>query len=110
MLALLFIKHFIADFVLQTSSVASRKHKYFYMHHSYMHMVLTFAVLIFFVEYRLAATLAVLDFIVHHNVDYVKTKLSKNLTQADRKYWIYFGVDQLLHALTYLAIFKLTKI
>jgi len=110
MLALLFIKHFIADFVLQTNKMAKNKQKYLFLEHSLIHMVLTFFVAALFIPLQLAATLACVDFAIHHNVDYIKTKLSKNLTQADRLYWIYFGADQLLHALTYLAIFELTKI
>ncbi len=110
MLALLFIKHYLADFVFQTNTMAKNKQKYLYLEHSLIHMVLTFFVAAFFVDFNIAASLACLDFAIHHNVDYIKTKLSKNLTQADRMYWIYFGADQLLHALTYLLILYLAKI
>jgi hypothetical protein len=110
MLMLLFVKHYLADFVFQTNYMAKHKQKYLYLDHSLIHMVFTLTVLMWFMPLSLAATLACLDFAIHHNVDYIKTKLSKNLTQADRMYWIYFGADQLLHALTYLLILYLAKI
>jgi hypothetical protein len=110
MLILLFIKHYLADFVFQTNKMAKNKQKYLFLEHSLIHMVLTFFVAALFVPPQLAATLSCIDFAIHHNVDYIKTKLSRNLTQADRLYWIYFGADQLLHALTYLLILYLAKI
>jgi hypothetical protein len=107
---LLFIKHYLADFVLQTNKMAKNKQKYVYLEHSLIHSGLTFLIALMFVPLQLAATLSCIDFAIHHNVDYIKTKLSKNLTQADRLYWVYFGADQLLHALTYLLILYLAKI
>ena len=110
MLILLFIKHFIADFVLQTNKTAKSKHKYLYLSHSMNHGLLTFGIAVMFVDLYTAFSLSCLDFAIHHNVDYIKVKLSKKYTQADRLYWIYFGADQLLHSLTYVLIVYLAKI
>jgi hypothetical protein len=110
MLELLFIKHFIADFVIQDNETAIAKRRYRFLSHSFHHAVLTFWILFFFTTPNVAFLLATLDFIAHHHIDYIKSRLSEKITPADRKYWIYLGADQLLHYLTYLAIFGLTQI
>lgn len=109
MLALLFLKHFIADFVIQNNEIAILKRKYTFLHHSYHHAVLTYIICLFFVPIPTALVLGLLDFVIHHNVDYIKSTLSRDLTPSDRKYWIYLGADQLLHSLTYLLIAYLAK-
>ncbi len=99
-------KHFLCDFVLQFDNMIREKGTYGArggLYHAGLHGWFTVIVLLpFFPEIAVFAGIA--DFIVHYHIDWVKMQLRKNLTFSDRKYWIYFGVDQLLHYLTYIAI------
>ena len=74
--------------------------------HSKYHGLLTFVVLLLFVNPDIAFLFAVLDSIIHYHVDYVKSNFwkSKKLTAMDQQYWIAHGVDQLAHLLTYIGI------
>jgi len=99
-----FIKHFLADFVFQDKKMSHSKKRYFYFNHSAIHGGLTALGLVFFTTIHTAIFFGMVDFLVHHNIDYLKTRLTHNLTHADRKYWIYFGLDQFLHYMTYAAI------
>ena len=110
-LAVLFVKHAIADFFLQTTY--QYKHKGIYGHpggllHAGIHAVLTLPV--YFVlapaTIIMAIAIPVGEFAVHYNVDWLKEQIVKraHLSFQDTWYWRLFGVDQLIHALTYIAI------
>jgi hypothetical protein len=74
-------------------------------HHALMHTAGTFLVLsitIFSIEW--AVILAFLDGIIHYHIDWCKQKLNRNLTPADKDFWIWTGLDQSLHYLTYVVI------
>jgi hypothetical protein len=47
---------------------------------------------------------ALFDSLAHYHIDWSKQQLNKGLTPVDRKFWIWFGLDQCLHYLTYVAI------
>lgn len=106
LLAAFGIKHFICDFLLQFDFMVREKGTYGAkggMYHAGLHGFFTFAVLIAFYP-MMAIWAAILDTVVHYHIDWAKQHLSKGLTPADRKFWIWLGLDQCLHYLTYIAI------
>lgn len=56
-----------------------------------------YGVLLFF-------TCCLLDQIIHYHIDWIKTNIGKNVQQYSKKFWLLFGLDQTLHALTYILI------
>jgi hypothetical protein len=107
LLALFGIKHFLADFLWQFPYMVQDKGQYGAsggMTHASVHGLLTFFVLIGFARPEDAVTLALIDAFVHYHIDWSKTNLSRNLTINDHRFWVWFGLDQTLHYLTYIAI------
>jgi hypothetical protein len=53
-----------------------------------------------------AAAIVAGEFVVHYHLDWSKEQLIKRfkLTQSDPWFWYLFGLDQLGHMLTYVAI------
>jgi hypothetical protein len=107
LLALFGIKHFLADFLWQFPYMIADKGRYGakggFMHAS-VHGILTFFVVVGFAGLEDAVTLALADSIIHYHVDWAKNNLSQGLTVNDRRFWIWFGLDQTLHYLTYIGI------
>ena len=108
LLALFGIKHFLADFLLQTNFMLREKGIYGMpggVLHSLIHAAFTFLILVFFCEYLdVAIVLSVLDFLLHYHIDWAKQQLNKGLSTADRMFWVWLGADQGLHYLTYIGI------
>ncbi len=107
LLALFGIKHFLADFLWQFPFMVRDKGRYGAeggMTHALLHGVLTFFVLIGFTRPEVAVTLALIDSVIHYHIDWAKTNLSQDLTIEDHRFWVWFGLDQTLHYLTYIAI------
>jgi len=108
LLVLFGIKHFIADFLMQYPYMLRDKGIYGAeggVHHALTHASWTFLILIPFIHHAndlIALPLA--DFVLHYHIDYFKQKLNRGLTPADRKFWIWLGLDQALHYLTYVGI------
>lgn len=114
LLALFVIKHFIADFLMQYDYMIRDKGIYGApggIHHAGVHASWTFLILIPFIttpDQLLLLPLA--DFVAHYHIDYFKQHLNKGLTTADRKFWIWLGLDQALHYLTYVGIISYVTI
>jgi len=112
LLALFGIKHFVCDFVLQYPYMLAQKGTYGArggIDHALAHSLGTFIVLIVFLPWNLLAHIAAVilalgDGITHYHIDWSKQQLSRGLTVKDRMFWIWFGADQTLHYLTYIAI------
>ena len=108
LLALFGIKHFIADFLMQFDYMLREKGIYGAqggVHHSLVHASWTFLILVFFChDANTIIALSFADFVLHYHIDYFKQHLNKGLTPADRKFWIWLGLDQALHYLTYVGI------
>lgn len=108
LLALFGIKHFIADFAMQYDYMVRDKGIYGAaggVHHAATHASWTFLILVPFVtsaDQLLILPLA--DGVIHYHIDYFKQQLNRGLTTADRLFWVYLGLDQALHYLTYIAI------
>jgi len=106
LLALFGIKHFICDFLLQFPYMLAQKGTYGAdggIHHATMHGIWTGIILLPFLG-SMAVFPALFDMAAHYHIDWAKQQLNKGLTPADRMFWVWFGADQGLHYLTYIAI------
>ena len=109
LLALLLVKHFICDFVLQTPWQIAEKGIYGApggIVHSGIHIAGTLVALLA-VQTPLSVTLPVLiaEFAVHYHIDWGKEQTVRRLDwRSGARFWNAMGFDQLLHGLTYLAI------
>lgn len=109
LLSLLFFKHFLADFVLQTGEIAEKKGKNlkFLFLHSFHQSILTFAILFAFgFAVYVCFTVFVIELFLHSVLDYLKANgiFYSKAKFPEKGYFISFGFDQFLHALTYIAI------
>ena len=106
LLALFGIKHFISDFLMQFPYMLAQKGTYGAeggIHHATIHGIWTWFILLPFVG-AAAVFPALFDMAAHYHIDWTKQQLNKGLTPADRMFWVWFGADQGLHYLTYIAI------
>ena len=112
--AVLMVKHALADFYLQTPY--QYLHKGTYGHpggllHSTIHVALTPFVYLVLVPGSplLAGTIALGEFLVHYHVDWLKEQILRRneLTAQTPGLWHAIGADQLIHGLTYLVIVAL---
>jgi hypothetical protein len=107
--ALLLIKHFVCDFVLQTPWQIAQKGIYGApggIVHSGIHIAGTLVALLA-VMTPPATILVVLiaEFIIHYHIDWGKEQTVRRLGwKVGARFWNAIGFDQLLHGLTYLAI------
>ena len=112
LLLLLEIKHWYADFKIQTYAQTVRKGVYqdpIGISHSLDHLIGTLVVLFIFsmfiqpISAGLAIALAVLESIAHYHIDWTKVKFGCSDIKSP-KYWNHFGLDQMAHRICYLAI------
>jgi hypothetical protein len=106
-LVLLFVKHFLVDFCWQTDKMLRDKGHLLRLgglQHAGLHGALTYVILMHFLNLQACVMLAVFDMIIHYVIDWANRRISVRLTIEDNAYWVWFGFDQLLHALTYLMI------
>lgn len=113
LLALLTLKHFLADFVFQTHKMVMEKGTYGAkggIQHSAIHAGLT-AMVFFtvFTDIFSVILIAFLDFVAHYHIDWAKMNINRNrnLTPADEAFWFWLGMDQLMHYLTYIGLIAL---
>lgn len=108
LLALFGIKHFIADFLMQYSYMVRDKGIYGAaggLHHAGTHACWTFVILVPFVHSANDLLLLPLaDAVIHYHVDYFKQQLNQGLSALDNMFWVWLGLDQALHYLTYVGI------
>jgi Protein of unknown function (DUF3307) len=109
-LALLEIKHFACDFVLQTAFLYRNKGKYGHpagFVHAGLHAAGSLpAILLVIQSAGLAAAIVAVEFLVHYHVDWLKLYIDKRYRLGINQsvYWMIFGLDQLIHQITYVAI------
>jgi hypothetical protein len=112
LLVLFGIKHFTADFVMQFDYMLREKGTYAAeggVHHAMIHAAWTLLILVFFCQNANdAIVLALVDGFIHYHIDWAKQQLNRGLTSADRMFWIWMGLDQTLHYLTYIGIIYVT--
>lgn len=108
----LFTKHIIADYYMQYPWMYRHKGKYGHpggLAHAGLHGIFTYIVLMTFVSPLLSLSLALLDFVLHYHIDYIKSKAwdKANTNPSEQLYWIIHGTDQFAHGLTYFLIVHL---
>jgi hypothetical protein len=112
--AILLLKHAVADFYLQTAYQYSNKGKYGHpggIIHAGIHTALT--PLVYLVlgpgSLLLAGGIALGEFLLHYHIDWLKEQVThrNGWTAQDRGFWYALGTDQFMHGLTYLAIVAL---
>ena len=109
-LALLFVKHYIVDFILQTEDMIKGKAVYGNKDgiiHSAQHALGTLVGAALLIENPLYwIMLPVFDFVFHYHIDYLKMKYGcRDITNP--RFWNHLGLDQLAHYLTYLLMVTL---
>lgn len=111
LLSLLLVKHFLGDFVLQSDFIVENRRRYGHpggLLHTGIHGALSLvAFLIFGAPFSgMVIGLIVAEMIIHYHIDWGKDNLTrqKTLNQNDRSFWTLFGLDQLLHQATYVAM------
>jgi hypothetical protein len=108
LLTVLFVKHFVVDFPLQNSFQYLNKGKYLHFGgilHSGLHCITTGLIFLFYSDYFIVY--AIVDFLLHYHIDWLKVNLNKKLGYSPtthEEFWWLLGLDQLLHSLTYVAM------
>jgi len=109
--AVLMVKHAIADFYLQSSYQYLNKGTYGHpggMLHSAIHVALTPLVYLVIAPASLLLALGIAgaEFLLHYHVDWLKEQVTRRngWTAQDRGFWFALGTDQLVHGLSYLVI------
>ena len=111
LLMLLQVKHFYADFVLQTYMQTVKKGVWLDpvgISHTTDHIWCTLVVLLLFslfvpISGAVIIIIALIEGAIHYLVDYNKVKYgSKDNTKPI--FWTQFGLDQLAHQATYIAM------
>ena len=113
LLFLLFTKHFIIDFPLQFPYHYENKGTYGHpggIQHALLHGVgtgIVFALTLGAMFIPLAMILGLIDMLIHYHIDWAKMNLNKKLgwgPTTHEQFWWLLGLDQYLHALTYLGL------
>lgn len=109
--AVLMLKHAVADFYLQSTYQYQNKGRYGHpggILHSAIHVALTPLVYLVIAPASLLLVLGIAasEFVLHYHIDWLKEQIGhrSSWTPQDRCFWFALGTDQLVHGLTYLAI------
>jgi hypothetical protein len=109
LLVLFNLKHFVVDFLLQRSYQYSNKGTYGHpggLLHAGLHAIGTWLCL-FWVNPFWAAVMGIFDAVVHYHIDWAKTNINSRFgwtATTHEEFWWLLGLDQLLHAITYIVI------
>jgi hypothetical protein len=110
-IAVLMLKHTVADFFLQTPYQYLNKGTYGHpggFVHAGIHVALTPLVYLVLVpsSLLLAGAIALGEFAVHYHVDWLKEQVThrNGWTARDPGFWHALGTDQLVHGVTYLTL------
>lgn len=109
--AVLVVKHTLADYFLQTPYQIFNKGTYGHpggIIHAGIHAVLTAPVFLVLAPASVVVGILILvaEFVAHYHIDWTKEQLIKrNGWQSDQpQFWRAYGVDQMMHMLTYVLI------
>ena len=106
-LVLMFVKHYIVDFVMQTDEMVKGKAIYGNRQgllHSLQHAVGTLIVCIFTIVSPVYwIMLSLIDFVAHYHIDWLKMNYGER-DITNKRFWNHLGLDQLAHQLTYLLM------
>ena len=105
-LALLQLKHWYVDFVLQNDDMVKGKAIYgnkMGLWHSGQHGLFTFLITVLIVGWQFALFIGLLDFVTHYHIDWVKMNYG-NRDIANPLFWNHLGLDQMAHQIVYLIL------
>jgi len=109
-MTILQVKHCICDYFLQTLYQLQNKGVYGHpggIIHAGLHVVGTATIFLAVMPALwLAVAILVAEFILHYHIDWAKDRWIRlrRFTPINKEYWWAFGLDQLAHHLTYIAI------
>lgn len=112
---LLFTKHFIVDFPLQHRYQYSNKGIYGHpggILHAGLHSVGTFICFFWWAPIA-SVVLALIDGVVHYHIDWAKMNLNTKMgwgPTTHEQFWWLLGLDQFLHAITYVLLIALVTV
>jgi hypothetical protein len=101
------LKHMLCDFVLQPLGMVQKKGIYLHpagLLHAGLHAAGSWPAVLLLTRAPAAVALILAgEFLVHYHTDWAKARIDAQwrLTPQDRSYWLVFGLDQLVHQLTY---------
>lgn len=102
------LKHFVADFVLQTNQMVYEKGIYGARHGIYHSLIQGAGTFLAFawIHPALGFFTAIVDFLAHYHIDWAKININKkyNYTPQDKQFWFWLGLDQLAHQITYIFL------
>lgn len=108
------IKHFLADYPLQVPYMLGKFKAEGWelplFTHASVHAIMTFGIVLYFLSWKIALTMAIFDLIVHFTVDRVKASphLFGKYQPHEKIFWIALGGDQFMHHIThYIIIFTI---
>ena len=110
LLVALQVKHMVADFFLQTPRMLVDRARYTHLgrtQHAAIHGGLSVVCFVVIgAPLSLVVILCAVETVVHFHIDFVKARHSDAAghTPVDSGYWRAFGLDQLAHQLTYVAM------
>jgi hypothetical protein len=109
--AVLLLKHAVADFYLQSSYQYLNKGIYGHpggIIHSAIHVALTPLVYLVIApaSFMLVLGVALGEFVLHYHIDWLKEQVvhRNGWTSQNPGFWYALGTDQFVHGLTYLAL------
>ena len=110
-MAVLLVKHCIADYYLQTAYQFMNKGRYLHpggLLHAFIHVVFTTPVFLVIAPESLETAALILgaEFLIHYHMDFTKERIGKltKWTPMQAAFWRLHGTDQLVHWLTYVGI------
>ena len=108
----LMCKHAVADLAIQSFRVPSKKRIWLNrgLHlHAMDHAVLTFLVLLLWINPWLALGYALIDYVAHWHIDWFKSNILWvfGISREGKGFWRLQTVDQILHYATYMFIVSL---
>lgn len=102
-LLVLLCAHFVADFIGQTDAMAKGKSKSnkILMQHIQAYTGITFLFTVFMFGLIGAAMYAVINGILHYQVDYITSRATSKLWAEQRvhEFFVIIGLDQLIHTI-----------
>jgi hypothetical protein len=112
LIALLFTKHFVVDFPMQRPYQWMNKGTYGHpggILHAAFHGMGTWLCFVWYAPMA-ALYLSFMDAVIHYNIDWLKMNINAKMKwRADthEEFWWLLGLDQFLHAMTYVFLVML---
>ena len=109
------IKHFLADFPLQTEYMLGKFNAKDWelplFTHAAVHALMTFGIVMYFLgNVEIAAGMMMLDLVTHFTIDRIKASpyMFGKYKPDEKIFWLALGADQFLHHIThYIIIFTI---